>query len=265
MNWREFIPRVGGVWLIVGGMSADHISFPRIIPFALSFIAGYVDGVMFLALFGLYVAGATGSFVLVGSYWWHSEPGFFLRVLAIPTFVLGGVVSAVIVEIWGKSRSGLLLTLGLEELFLLGLLLAGLLGLPADTPGDLAALTAGLFGLLAMGMQSAMVRLFMPNFGSTNVLTTTTTNVAIDLTHTLIFWLRNWWSGKEGNDAGARSRLANTLGVVAGFLLGTVIGAFGFVHAGLWVLLVPLMIIDAIVAWVFFKVTDRMADKDTAS
>jgi hypothetical protein len=33
-----------------------------------------------------------------------------------------------------------------------------------------------------MGMQSAMVRLFMPDLGSTNVLTTAPTNVTIDLT-----------------------------------------------------------------------------------
>ena len=40
---------------------------PRTVPSALSFVAGYVDGCTFLALFGLFVAQATGSFVIAGA------------------------------------------------------------------------------------------------------------------------------------------------------------------------------------------------------
>ena len=40
---------------------------PRIVPALLSFAAGYVDACTFLALFGLYVAQVTGSFVVAGA------------------------------------------------------------------------------------------------------------------------------------------------------------------------------------------------------
>lgn len=241
-------------------MNAARTAFPRIVPFSLSFIAGYVDGVIFLALFGIYVAQATGSFVIVGSYWWHQEPGFVVKVLAIPTFILGGIVSALIVETRGKRRrSALLITLALEEIFLFGLLLAGLLGLPAQSPDDPGALMASLCGLLAMGMQSALVRLLMPEFGSTNVMTTNTTVVAIDLTRTVASWLRKRRSGEDAGYAASRSKLANSLIVVVGFLAGTTAGAFGFVHAGLWALVVPLITIDATAAWLWFNTTDEAA------
>jgi uncharacterized membrane protein YoaK (UPF0700 family) len=39
----------------------------RTVPLVLGFVAGYVDGCTFVALFGLFVAQVTGSFVIVGS------------------------------------------------------------------------------------------------------------------------------------------------------------------------------------------------------
>ena len=40
---------------------------PTAVPALLSFVAGYIDSCMFLALFGLFVAQVTGSFVLACS------------------------------------------------------------------------------------------------------------------------------------------------------------------------------------------------------
>src|SRR5258708_1220592 len=40
---------------------------PRTVPALLSFAAGFVDACTFLALFGLYVAQVTGSFVVAGA------------------------------------------------------------------------------------------------------------------------------------------------------------------------------------------------------
>ena len=46
-----------------------------------------------------------------------------------------------------------------------------------------AALFVGLFGLSAMGVQNAFVRLHMKGAPSTNVMTTNTGNLAIDAAH----------------------------------------------------------------------------------
>jgi uncharacterized membrane protein YoaK (UPF0700 family) len=226
---------------------------PRSVPFAMSLIAGFVDAVIFLALFGLYVAQATGSFVSFGAHWSLPEPGFLVKILAIPAFILGGIVAAVVVEMTARRRSALLRTLALEEVLLFGLLVAGLLTLPAKQPDDPGALIAALFGLAAMGLQSALVRLLMPTYGSTNVMTTNTTAVAIDLTHTVMAWFKRG-NGQAARLREARGKLGNSLTVVLGFLVGTTSGAFAFYMIGLWSLVVPLLLIDAVAAWIWFRV-----------
>ena len=44
--------------------SREVVPLPRLVPATLSFVAGYVDSYTFLALFGLFVAQVTGSFVI---------------------------------------------------------------------------------------------------------------------------------------------------------------------------------------------------------
>ena len=51
------------------------IAIPRPIPVLLSVVAGYVDSCTYLGLFGVFVAQATGSFVLAGTRFIKSEPG----------------------------------------------------------------------------------------------------------------------------------------------------------------------------------------------
>jgi uncharacterized membrane protein YoaK (UPF0700 family) len=98
------------------------------------------------------------------------------RYWPFPVFLLGAAVATRIVSVarregWRASP----IVLGLETLLLAGLL-ATVLAVPdmkdADQP---AALVAGLFGLCAMGVQSAFVRLLMRGVPSTTVMTTNTT------------------------------------------------------------------------------------------
>jgi len=234
-------------------MRAPANEFPRYIPFGLSVIAGFVDAVIFLALFGLYVAQATGSFVIIGAHWLRPEPGFLVKVLAIPAFLIGGVVATLIVEASRSSRrAALLRTLALEEILLLALFAAGASGFAAGDPDAPGVAVAALCGLFAMGLQSASVRLLMPGYGSTNVMTTNTTLVAIDLTHVALALASRRGEGRAALGAAA-ARLANSLSVVGGFLAGTLIGALAYHLAGLWALAVPLLLIDAVAAWVWFR------------
>lgn len=230
------------------------LPIPRVIPFTLSVIAGFVDGLIFLALFGLYVAQATGSFVTIGAHWSQPDPGVLVKVLAIPVFLLGGVVATLIVATMRRRRA-LLLTLALEEVLLAALLVAGVAGPMARSADDPAALLAAMCGLMAMGLQSALVRLLMPSFGSTNVMTTNTTALAIDLTQTVLAWLRRAQARETLTTS--RRKLANTLAVVLGFLVGTTGGAFGYHYGGWWALIVPLLLLDAVAAWVWFSTREN--------
>ena len=63
---------------------------PRWVPALLSFAAGYVDSYTFLALFGLFVAQVTGSFVTAGAQFVVYDIGFAGKMIAIFAFFAGG-------------------------------------------------------------------------------------------------------------------------------------------------------------------------------
>src|SRR5262252_1777376 len=88
---------------------------PALVPPLLGFTAGFVDACTALALFGLFVAQVTGSFVLAAVAFVTNEQGAVTKVLAIPVFLLTAVVTtalAVLVE--RRGRAAIAWALGLE-------------------------------------------------------------------------------------------------------------------------------------------------------
>jgi uncharacterized membrane protein YoaK (UPF0700 family) len=174
----------------------------------------------FVTLFGLFVAQVTGSFVIAGATLVVRESGALIKVLAVLVFLLGGAVATALVSVarhagWRAST----FVLGLESLLLAGLLVSLLIVPNLNDPDQATALAAGLFGLAAMGVQSAFVRLLMRGTPSTNVMTTNTTQVAIDATEILL--VRLWTSRSAGlptrtDIEHARKRLAQTVGFLKG-------------------------------------------------
>jgi uncharacterized membrane protein YoaK (UPF0700 family) len=140
--------------------------------------------------------------------------------------------------------------LTLETLLLVGFAVTfaavPLFGAPA-TP----AVAAVLFGLAAMGVQSAAVRLLMRGVGSTNVMTTTTSQIAVDATQLTWGWLhRNDASAETRRQLGAcRQRLWSGLPLPLGFFLGTLLGAVGFAQIGDPVLAAPVAVVAALALW----------------
>jgi len=62
----------------------------------LALLAGYVDTVGFVALFGLFTAHVTGNFVLVGAEVAGVDQGVVLNLLAFPSFIAGIALSSLI-------------------------------------------------------------------------------------------------------------------------------------------------------------------------
>jgi uncharacterized membrane protein YoaK (UPF0700 family) len=230
------------------------IVVPRPVPVLLSVVAGYVDSCTYLGLFGVFVAQLTGSLVLAGTEFAKSEPSALEKLLAIPSFFFAGVaVSLLTHSMRGRPRAALAWSLMVECILLIGLFASCLAGMPfrgLETPG---AIVAVLFGMAAMGAQSALVRLLMRGVASTNVMTTNTTLIAINAAELLHGWIqRNTADPSKTSNADcvqARREIAALLPIWLGFLVGTVLGAFAYITMGLSCVVLPILPIGGLALW----------------
>lgn len=210
-----------------------------VLPVSLAAIAGYVDACTFLAFAGFFVAQATGSFVVAGSELLSPNQAYAFKVLAIPVFILAGMITAAIVRV-STARLALTLSLSIEAVLLIGLDISGLLG----EQGTISAAPA-LFGLAAMGVQSAAVRLLLSNSGSTNVMTTNTTQLSIEIVDSLRM-------GK------ATPKLLQTGAIMLGFLAGVVLGGFACRAFGLAGLALPIVVLMVLALASGFKPREQV-------
>jgi uncharacterized membrane protein YoaK (UPF0700 family) len=222
---------------------------PPAAPILLAIAAGFVDACTFLGLFGFFVAQVTGSYVLVGAHPVAGWPGL-VAVLAAPVFFAGGVATT-LAAIAGQAaaRHPLAAALALETLLLIGF--AATFAAAPSGAADASAVAASLFGLAAMGVQSAAVRLLMRGTASTNVMTTATTQIAIDATQLAWTWLcrRDGSPDTARHRESARRRLRSGVLLPLAFLLGTLLGAVGFARIGVPVLAVPVAVVGAMAVW----------------
>ena len=234
-------------------MAIKAVPVPGVIAALLAFVAGVVDACTVFALFGVFVAQVTGSFVLIGVQIVNADIVNVIRTLAIPVFFLGGFATVFVAELAGDSKRALCRTLFAEFALVTGFVLIGLIAPPFDHPNAPWALVASVFGVAAMGMQSALVRLLMRGVASTNVMTTNTTLASIELAQWVIAAHRLRKHPADGAalelKKQARERFAGLWPVLSGFLSGACCGAIGFRIAGFWFLLSALAILLGLVVW----------------
>jgi uncharacterized membrane protein YoaK (UPF0700 family) len=227
---------------------------PAILPPLLSFTAGFIDTFTVLALFGLFVAQVTGTFTLAVVAIVTNEQGALTKVVAIPVFLLAGVTTTMLaVMLERRGRAPLPWVLGLECAVLTGFLLTALIGAPFSDPAAFSVTAAGLFGLFAMGTQSTTVRLLMKNVASTNVMTTNTTQLAIDAVELWLAWQARRRAPADTALAAAydaaRVHFGGLFPIMLGFLAGTAVGTLAYVVIGVWGLLLPLAIMYGVFVW----------------
>jgi uncharacterized membrane protein YoaK (UPF0700 family) len=239
----------------------EHLRFHSIAPPLLSFAAGYVDSCSYIGLLGLFTAQVTGSFVVAGAQIVLHEQAVLGKLLAIPVFFLGSVLMAVLVT-WANQqrRSVLHLALLLDFLCIGGFLVLGLAASPVRDPDAPLALLAGMLATAGMGVQSAMVRLLFTTPGSTNVMTTNTTIVALEATEYFHAKLRLRRTPEDADSAerakAAGRRLRSLVPVLLGFLAGAFIGAVAFAAFGFWCVIVAAALLFSIAIWALLSTTD---------
>ena len=183
-----------------------------------------------------------------------SEAGALAKILAIPSFFFAGMAVTVLVHLMkGRPRAALAWSLAVECILLLGLLASCLVGMPFRDLATPSAIVALLFGMAAMGAQSAMARLLMRDVASTNVMTTNTTLLAINVTEMLLGWIERNKADPLGTSkagyAKARSEIATLLPIWLGFLAGIALGAIAYITLGLPCVLLAILPVAGLALW----------------
>ncbi len=156
---------------------------PAPVPMLLSFVAGYVDSYTYLALFGLFAAQVTGSFVIAGAELVTHDYGIAGKLLAIVAFVVAAALTAALIGLARDSgRAALPWMLALEAALLAVFVAIVLFGPTIKSAADWHGIIAGLFAAMAMGAQSVLVRLLMKGIPQTNVMTGNMTQLGIATT-----------------------------------------------------------------------------------
>jgi uncharacterized membrane protein YoaK (UPF0700 family) len=237
---------------------AREVPLPRWVPALLAFVAGYVDIYTFLALFGLFVAQVTGSFVTAGAELVTHDVGIGGKVIAVIAFLLAAAIAAGLIALLRDiGRSALPWMLALETLQL-AVFAALLVGGPRITSAqDWRGIVAGLFGATAMGTQSVIVRLLMRGVPQTNVMTGNMTQLGIETTALLLAWRRHIHEPADAENArefnAVRARLFVVLAIAIGFVLGAIAGALIYARVGVPGAPLVVAVVGALTLWAAWR------------
>lgn len=209
--------------------------FQRLQGIGMGFLAGYVDTLGFIALFGLFTAHVTGNFVLIAvSLADPAQTPSLLKLLAFPAFILGVAAARLLVA--GCERRGQPATRPvyvLQLMLLLGFMVCGMLAEPVGRHVGVLAMTAGLLGAAAMGAHSAASKLLLNNLAPTSMMTGNVTQLVIDTVDRL----------RGAADAATKARCAKFFWPVLAFALGCGAAAFAFLAFGFVALILPVAIL----------------------
>lgn len=206
----------------------------------LAFLAGYVDTLGFIALFGLFTAHVTGNFILIGvALADASRISILLKFLAFPAFIIGVAVGRVMIASAERNKGpALTLALGLQLLLLIGFMVCGLLATPIGADVSALAMAAGLLGTTAMGVHSATSRLLLGHLAPTSMMTGNVTQLVIDSVDML----------RGAGDSATAERCGKVFWPLLAFGIGAIIAAFAYLAYGFIALILPIAILVGLIA-----------------
>jgi uncharacterized membrane protein YoaK (UPF0700 family) len=191
------------------------------LPFTLSLIAGSTDTIGFLSLNGLFTAHITGNLVMLAAHLITGDSSTLSYVLAVPVFALVQLLTSLFASyLEGLGVATLRPLLSLQLLLLVLFLLLGVTCRSQLHSDAVVAVIAGMFGVAAMGVQTALVQISLTNTPSTAVMTTNLTHFAVALGQVL--------AGRDVTVVdNARRCISRTFPDIAGFGVGCATGAAG--------------------------------------
>lgn len=192
-------------------------------PILLTIVGGAIDTIGFIALFGFFTAHVTGNLVLAGAAWVKGGPGIWIKLGAIPLFILTVAITKYWIDRSTRKHATLsYLFLG-EAIFLLGFMIAGLYFEPFKDANSITIAITGGLGLMALAIRNTSSKTLTKHISPSTMMTGNTTQLGIDLSN----YLRH---KTEDN----KQKLQHSLSIVIGFVIGAFLGAFLYVQLGFW-------------------------------
>ena len=211
-------------------------------PVLLTVVGGAIDTIGFITLFGFFTAHVTGNLVMAGSGLVKGEDGLWIKLAALPLFILTVMVTKVFID---KSKKQHLILSHLflaEAVFLTAFMVAGLYFQPFIDAGDITVAITGGLGLIALAIRNTASKTVIKHMSPTVLMTGNTTQLGINLTDYLVNR-----SAKNANDLGHSSAL------VLSFLIGALVGALLYIKLSFWA--VGLFVLP--VLYLSFKARDK--------
>jgi uncharacterized membrane protein YoaK (UPF0700 family) len=204
----------------------------------LGFLAGYVDTLGFIGLFGLFTAHVTGNFILIGAALADpTKTSILLKFLAFPAFIAGVAIAKILIARTERAQwPSLTLVLLLQLALLVGFMVCGMLAEPMGDTVTPFALAAGLLGAGALGVHSATSRLLLAHLAPTSMMTGNVTQFVIDTVDVL-----------GGGDSATKARCGKFFWPLLAFGIGAIVAAFAYLAVGFVALALPLLILAGLI------------------
>lgn len=192
-------------------------------PVLLTLVGGAIDTIGFITLFGFFTAHVTGNLVMAGSGLVNGEDGLWIKLAALPLFILTVMVTKVFIDKSHKPQLMLSHLFLAEALFLTAFMVAGLYFQPFTDAGDITVAMTGGLGLIALAIRNTASKTVIKHMSPTVLMTGNTTQLGINLTD----YLRN----RTPDNA---KKLVNSSALVSSFLLGALVGALLYLKLSFW-------------------------------
>lgn len=199
---------------------------------ALGFLAGYVDTLGFVGLFGLFTAHVTGNFVLIGRALIEPSQSITIKLMVFPVFILFVALARLAIVHWERSGAKVLRNSFLFQLFMmLVTVLCAWHAAPVVEASAPLTLLTGMLCAGAMAVQNCYGKLLLGKTAATTVMTGNVTTLVIEAVDSM------------RGDPEAIGRCKKLTWPVVSFAAGCMLGGVAFVYTGFHGLLLPCVVL----------------------
>lgn len=192
-------------------------------PVLLTIVGGAIDTIGFIALLGFFTAHVTGNLVMAGGGIAQGGGGLWIKLAALPVFILTVMVTKCIIDKTDKHQPILSYLLLGEAVFLMAFMIAGLYFQPFTDAGSITVAITGAFGLIALAIRNTASKTVIKHMSPTVLMTGNTTQLGINLSDFL--------ANPTRKNAKA---LSHNFALVTSFVIGALLGAVLYLQLSFW-------------------------------